>query len=688
MTAQSDVQVRFETVVISTYPYAEYLTTVQDPVFGIPYRKLNWAAYEGSHPVPSPREYILIVLENEYLRVSLLPELGGRVYQIIFKPTGNNVLYQNPVLKPTHWGPSDQGWWLAAGGIEWCFPVDEHGYEWGEPWSTEIVTSTQGVTVTVRDTTADRARVSVAIHLSPARGYLAITPQIENPTDIPITYKYWTNAMLAPGPGNSVGAETQFVFPTTEVAIHSTGDCRLPGCGTQPTAPNYRIPWPVYQGVDYSRLGNWREWIGFFEYPQAQGPFAGVYDRAADIGVVRVFPPDIARGSKGFGFGWSAPIDARHWTDDGSMYVELHGGAAPTFWDTVTLPPDQVARWTEYWYPLSGIGRLDAATAVAAIGVQVADGRFQVGLHTTEPYSAGHGTLYGWECTRCAGLGHWDVPAIAPGNPFSVTVPTAGRRLTETAWVYLNTTGEVQVAFNACQCAPPTTTVAPLPSWVTTNSFTVTWKLPETWSGVARYDVQFRDGYEGKWRDWLTGTYALSATFTAPSSNGHTFFFRARARSPYGDSAPYGHKDEQWGQAFSSILMTPAPVLVTSSKDATPYLFHLGENLTYTIVVENTGNLTAQVAMTDTLPATLELVMAEEPVGTTGELPGSIRRWNGALPPAMSLRFRYVFSPTEATPLGVPLTNTVELSGSVLGPVVRRATVVRAYRCWLPLILK
>ncbi|HDD24670.1 MAG TPA: DUF5107 domain-containing protein, partial [Chloroflexi bacterium] len=156
MTAPSDVQVRFETVVISTYPYAEYLTTVQDPVFGIPYRKLNWAAYEGSHPVPSPREYTLIVLENEYLRVSLLPELGGRVYQIIFKPTGNNVLYQNPVLKPTHWGPSDQGWWLAAGGIEWCFPVDEHGYEWGEPWSTEIVTSTQGVTVTVRDTTADR----------------------------------------------------------------------------------------------------------------------------------------------------------------------------------------------------------------------------------------------------------------------------------------------------------------------------------------------------------------------------------------------------------------------------------------------------------------------------------------------------------------------------------------------------
>jgi hypothetical protein len=41
-------------------------------------------------------------MENAYLRVTLLPELGGRVYQMIFKPTNHNEFYQNPVIKPTH----------------------------------------------------------------------------------------------------------------------------------------------------------------------------------------------------------------------------------------------------------------------------------------------------------------------------------------------------------------------------------------------------------------------------------------------------------------------------------------------------------------------------------------------------------------------------------------------------------
>ena len=53
--------------------------------------------------------------------MTILPELGGRVYQLIYKTTGNNELYQNPVIKPTHWGPlkREENWWLAVGGIEW-----------------------------------------------------------------------------------------------------------------------------------------------------------------------------------------------------------------------------------------------------------------------------------------------------------------------------------------------------------------------------------------------------------------------------------------------------------------------------------------------------------------------------------------------------------------------------------------
>jgi hypothetical protein len=200
--------------------------------------------------------YTLLVLSNDYLTVTLLPELGGRVYELIFKPTGHNELYRNPVLKPTRWGPPEQGWWLAAGGLEW---------------------------------------------------------------------------------------------PGDRVTVHSTGDRDLPPAGEL-------MGWPTHNGRDYSRLGNWNRWLGFFEAPRAHGPFAGVYDTAADEGVLRVYPASIARGSKGFGFGWRDPLPSSLWTDDGSAYVEVHGGLAPTFWDFAALPPGHVVSWTELWYPLAGLG--------------------------------------------------------------------------------------------------------------------------------------------------------------------------------------------------------------------------------------------------------------------------------------------------------------------------------------------
>ncbi|RLC66687.1 MAG: hypothetical protein DRI48_04120, partial [Chloroflexi bacterium] len=259
------------TLNIPTYPYTAYLESVYTSTYNLAYPVLDWDAYQGADPTSVPRDYELLVLENDYLRVTLLPELGGRVYHMIFKPTGHNELYQNPVIKPIRkWGPPEQGWWMAVGGLEWGLPVEEHGYEWGVPWDYQVVTSTTGVTVTMRDTTAaDRIRAAVTLHLPAGRGYLAITPRIENPTVSSIDYKYWTNAMLAPGPANTVGPDLRFIFNAGEMSVHSTDDSRLPGHGVVPTGPDYRFSWPIYQDVDFSRLGNWDRWLGFFEYPQA-----------------------------------------------------------------------------------------------------------------------------------------------------------------------------------------------------------------------------------------------------------------------------------------------------------------------------------------------------------------------------------------------------------------------------------
>ena len=677
--APGTTSVHTATLAIPTYPYADFLHSRLDPTYNITYRYLDRAAYEASKPQPSLQEYTLLVLENEYLQVTLLPELGGRIYQITYKPTGHNELYQNPVIKPTRWGylSSDENWWLAVGGIEWCLPVEEHGYEWGEPWEYQAITSTAGVTVTLRDTLAtDRIRATITVHLPPNRGELVIRPRIENPTGGTIAYKYWTNAMLTPGAANTVSPDLRFVLNTGQVTVHSSGDFNA---GTV-------LDWPTHDGHDFSRLGNWNQWLGLFERPQAGADFAGVYDTAADEGIARVFPAEVALGSKAFGFGWADPIDSDNWTDDGSTYVELHGGIAPTFWDTAMITAAHSLTWTEHWLPVSGIGQLSAATADAALGVRENGGSFHVGVHSTSPRAAGTGLLAIWDRDTCAELARWEVPQIAPGAPFAASASAGGRTMDDVAFVYADVGGDLLAAVNPRDCIPPTSSADPLPPWVDTPAFTVTWAGRDLWSGIAAYDVQVRDGYEGSWTTWLTNTAATSGTFSG--AHGHTYFFRARARDLAGNWEPHG--DEEWGQAFTTVLTEPAPVLVTSRKSAVPRSFPAHQTVNYAVVISNTGNLPATAVLTDTPPADMA-VLTETLAATHGATPayaGEQIHWSGTVAAGTEVRVTYTLSPTASTPWGIPLTNTAEIDGSVLGPITRQATVVQTHKIWIPVVMR
>jgi hypothetical protein len=370
-------------VEIATYPYAEYVTEAWNQAFNMPYPVLDRTAYEASQPSPVAKTYHSIVLENEYLKLTFLPELGGRLYEVIFKPTGHRETYRNPVLKPSRWGPPEQGWWLAAGGFEWCLPVEEHGYEWGIPWMAETSQDAKGASVTLRDTTAgDRVRAGVTVRLEAGAGYFMLQPCLENPTNAPLVVKYWTNAMLAPGGRNRPSADLRFVLPdaATAVTVHSRGDGFLP-------AYDERLSWPVHNGLDLSRLGNWNRWLGFFQDP-AEGGFMAVYDEAYDEGMVRVSPvdPEGNRGVKGFAFGWHDPIPASNWTDDGSNYVEIHGGPAPTFDDSVVLPAGGHLRWSETWYPVAGLGQLNYANEAVAIGLGASDGQAEIAVASSMPW--------------------------------------------------------------------------------------------------------------------------------------------------------------------------------------------------------------------------------------------------------------------------------------------------------------
>ena len=394
-------------IALPTYPMEGYQTAVIDPDYRWPYQRFDAEAYRTAAPSPQLREYTLLMLENGYLRVSILPELGGRIWQVIHKTSGQPIFYQNSVVKPTPWGPPQQGGWLGLGGLEWALPVNEHGYDWGTAWDVTTFTQEDGAVSAIL-TTPDDGRLlaaSILITLRPDVAYVEVAPTLHNKSNTPLSFHYWQTAMLAPGSGNQAGAELNFVLPNGVMTVHSTGDTALPD-------PAQQFTWPSYFGRDLSRLGNWDRYLGFFEYPAAHGPFVGVYDTAQDLGVVRVYPAAIARGSKVFGLGWRNPIGSEDYTDDGSSYVELHGGLSPSFFEPTTLAGQSRVGWREYWYPVSDIGNFVYANATAALNVQPNGDGWQIAIYPTLPL---RGTL--WVGSDGAEIAQFDVDAD-PTMPF------------------------------------------------------------------------------------------------------------------------------------------------------------------------------------------------------------------------------------------------------------------------------
>ncbi|HSD85256.1 MAG TPA: DUF5107 domain-containing protein, partial [Anaerolineae bacterium] len=590
-----------DTITIPTYPFANFFVTNTNPIYNISYPVIQWDQYKGSNPHPSDKTYTRLTLENNWLRVSVLPQLGGRVYELIYKPTGNNELYRNAVIKPTNWGPAEQGWWLAAGGIEWCLPVEEHGYESALPWAYAITQGTDGITVTVRDSTQpDRLRAAVSVFLPSDRAVLIIRPRIENDRGTALDFKWWINAMLAPGPGNSIGKagtnpngiDLKLIYPESQVTVHSTGDSSLPQEGQA-------MSWPSYNGRDMSRLQNWNQWLGFFARPQASQDFVGVIDLAHREGVARIFPKEIATGSKGFAMGWQNPIGAGNWTDDDSYYMEVHGGLAPTFWDTAPIAAHGSLEWEELWYPFSGLKDLTAANREAALHVERTGATLDVGVYSTR--ARGNTSLTVWQRSTCQQVADFPIASIDPVATQSFSVTTT-LPLSDLSVIFHDAQTPI-ISYQGQDCVPPQTSLF-VPSHVVTSTiFPVAWSGTDFYSGIASYDVQFKDGYWGAWTDWLTTTTSTSQPFDGAAN--HTYFFRVRARDPVNNLSRYGPDD--FGDAFTTVLLNPAAVLEASYKEA-PSFFRSGQPIPYFIAVKNSGNLTGSIYLTDTLPLSLTLI--------------------------------------------------------------------------------
>jgi hypothetical protein len=350
------VQVTETTVNLPTYGYeAGFYFPANDPVAPYPHVDLTRMG-----PI-APRSYDLIVLENRYLKLSVLPQLGGRLYEVIYEPTGHDELYRNPVVKPAPF--SDKGWWLGVGGMEWAAPTEEHGLMEYLPWDSAITRNSDGgatVTVSAVDKLTGM-KVTGAITLSPEEDAYTVSARIENHTTSQQRGQLWTNAMVAPGGTNHVSPRLKFVIPATQVVVHSTNDQGLP-------APHTTINWPNYGGRDLSDSSTWGGWLGAFALPAAnRGAFAAVYNPDADEGMVKTFSNRNTPGLKIFG--WGPSFSPSVYTDGDSSYAELWGGITPTFWDYAIFPPNGALGWTEQWQPVAHIAGVSVAGPWGTVSV-------------------------------------------------------------------------------------------------------------------------------------------------------------------------------------------------------------------------------------------------------------------------------------------------------------------------------
>jgi tetratricopeptide (TPR) repeat protein len=282
------------------------------------------------------RTYRAAFLENEYLRVMCLPEIGGRIQSVYDKRRGEEMFYHNHVIKPGL--IALRGAWVS-GGIEWNRGPTGHTVTSFSPVDVVTVENPDGSASLIIGNTEMNFRTvwTVRLTLHPGRAYLDEQISIANPTDGFHSYYFWNNTAFPNRPG------TRFVYPMTLGSDHDGAKF---------------FSWPVHQGRDLTWLENYPDPTSIFAY-ECEYDFFGAYDVDRDYGIVQVANHHVIPGKKAWTWGQADYGLARQsvLTDEDGPYIEVQSGPLPTQADYGFLTPGQSIAWQEWWCPVFGLGR-------------------------------------------------------------------------------------------------------------------------------------------------------------------------------------------------------------------------------------------------------------------------------------------------------------------------------------------
>ena len=426
------VQAWTETKVLPTYPvgppsdFPEFVRTSgleQGPPRGIyPYTFQRDLSFQRRD-----ERYQAYVLQNEYLRIEVLPTLGGRLFAMYDRSAKQDAVYRQGSIKPGL--VSLRGAWIS-GGIEWNFPRS-HSVTTFDTVSCQFLRHDDGsVSVVVGDSErCFRMSWTVEMRLRPGRACVETRIICRNPTGLRHDGYWWSNA------GFPADDQTQLIFPFHKVTGHEADGMS---------------DWPIRDGKDVTW---YRDYPGATSTFRAAGEedFIAAYDHGRDVGLAQYADRRVMPGRKWWT--WGANDSGLRWaktlSDDNRPYVEIQSGDPLTQSQQFRMQPHEEREYLEYWMPVTRIGPPARVNPRAIVRLTVENGLATVGVLPLERFNAAQVQLFDGERV----LRSWQ-RTISPAEVFKETCPLDGAKPSELRLRVLDGNGQEVIAHDYGKYTP------------------------------------------------------------------------------------------------------------------------------------------------------------------------------------------------------------------------------------------
>jgi tetratricopeptide (TPR) repeat protein len=312
--------------------------------------------------VKTDKAYTGLFIENEYLKIMILPELGGRIQMAYDKIKERHFIYYNQVIKPALVGLT--GPWIS-GGIEFNWP-QHHRPSTFESIDYTIEENSDGSkTVWVNEIEKMfHTKGMAGFTLYPGKAYIEIKAKLLNRSDLPQTFLWWAN------PAVKVNDHYQSVFPPDVNAVFDHGKRDVSSFPIA-TGKYYKVDYSP--GTDISMYKNIPVPTSYMAI-NSNYDFVGGYEHDAQAGLLHVANHHVSPGKKqwtwghgDFGVAWD-----RNLTDEDGPYIELMTGMfTDNQPDFTWIMPNEEKSFTQYFLPYRELGVLKNASKDILLSTQL-----------------------------------------------------------------------------------------------------------------------------------------------------------------------------------------------------------------------------------------------------------------------------------------------------------------------------